>query len=59
MHITRSRIQNARDDKTQNIHEFIEQKKEMFQAELAFNTVQFDDGDHNIDQMLDKLRSTI
>jgi hypothetical protein len=40
MFITRSRIQNARDDKTQNIHEFIEQKKEMFQAELAFNTVQ-------------------
>ena len=40
MHITRSRIQNARDEGVQNIHEYIEQKKEMFQAELAFNTVQ-------------------
>jgi hypothetical protein len=39
MHITRNRVQNAREDKSVNMHDFIEQKKEMFNAELAFNTV--------------------
>ena len=39
MHITRSRVQFPREDKAQNMHDFIEQKKEMFNAELAFNTV--------------------
>lgn len=39
MHITRSRVQFPRDDRAQNMHDFIEQKKEMFNAELAFNTV--------------------
>jgi hypothetical protein len=39
MHITRGRVQNVREDRAQNMHDFIEQKKEMFNAELAFSTV--------------------
>ena len=30
MHITRSRVQFPRDERAQNMHEFIDQKKEMF-----------------------------
>ena len=40
MHITRERAQFPAGEKGQNMHEFIEQKKEMFNAELAFNSVQ-------------------
>jgi hypothetical protein len=39
MHITRSRVQYPRDERAQNMSEFVDQKKEMFQAELAYNTV--------------------
>jgi len=39
MHITRERAQFPAGEKGQNMHEFIEQKKEMFNAELAFNSV--------------------
>ena len=39
MNVARSRVKFPRDEMAQNMHEFIDQKKEMFQAELAFNTV--------------------
>ena len=40
MHIARSRVQYPREQRAQNINEFVDQKKEMFLAELAFNTVE-------------------
>ena len=40
MHIARSRVQFPREQRAQNANEFIEQKKEMFLAELAYNTVE-------------------
>ena len=39
MHIARSRVQFPKEQRAQNINEFIDQKKEMFLAELACNTV--------------------
>jgi len=39
MHIARSRVQFPKEQRVQNVNEFIEQKKEMFLAELASNTV--------------------
>ena len=39
MHIARSRVQFPREQRAQNVNEFIDQKKEMFLAELAYNTV--------------------
>ena len=39
MHIARSRVQFPKEQRAQNIDEFVNQKKEMFLAELAFNTV--------------------
>ena len=40
MHIARSRVQFPRDQRAQNMQEFVDQKKEMFHAELANRTVQ-------------------
>ena len=40
MHIARSRVQFPQENRAQNANEFIEQKKEMFLAELAYNTVE-------------------
>ena len=40
MHIARSHVQYPREQRAQNINEFVDQKKEMFLAELAFNTVE-------------------
>jgi hypothetical protein len=39
MHLARARVQFPREDRAQNINEFVDQKKEMFLAELAYNTV--------------------
>ena len=39
MHIARSRVQFPKEQRAQNVNEFIDQKKEMFLAELAYNTV--------------------
>ena len=39
MHVARNRMQKTREQSSQNINEFIDQKKEMFLAELAYNTV--------------------
>lgn len=39
MHIAKSRVQFPREQRPQNINEFIDQKKEMFLVELANNTV--------------------
>ena len=39
MHIARSRVQFPQENRAQNANEFIDQKKEMFLAELAYNTV--------------------
>lgn len=40
MHIARSRVQFPREQRAPNMNEFIDQKKEMFHAELAYKTVQ-------------------
>jgi len=40
MHIARSRVQFPNEQRAQNHQEFIDQKKEMFLAELAYNTVE-------------------
>jgi hypothetical protein len=40
MHIARSRVQFPKEQRAQNVNEFIDQKKEMFLAELAYNTVE-------------------
>ena len=40
MSIARSRAQFPKDQRAQNAHEFIDQKKDMFLAELAYNTVE-------------------
>ena len=40
MHIARSRVQFPKENRAQNANEFIDQKKEMFLAELAYNTVE-------------------
>ena len=40
MHIARSRVQFPQEQRAQNANEFIDQKKEMFLAELAYNTVE-------------------
>ena len=40
IHIARSRVQFPRDQRSQNMQEFIDQKKEVFHAELANKTVQ-------------------
>ena len=40
MHIARSRVQFPKEQRAQNIDEFVNQKKEMFLAELAYNTVE-------------------
>ena len=39
MHIAKSRVQFPREQRPQNINEFIDQKKEMFLVELSNNTV--------------------
>ena len=39
MHLARARVQFPREQWKQNINEFVDQKKEMFLAELAYNTV--------------------
>lgn len=39
MHIAKSRVQFAREARPQNINEFIDQKKEMFLVEMAYNTI--------------------
>ena len=39
MHLARARVQFPREERPQNINEFVDQKKEMFLAELAYNTV--------------------
>lgn len=39
MHIAKSRVQFPREQRPQNIQEFIDQKKEMFTVELSYNTV--------------------
>ena len=51
MHIARSRVQFPKEQRAQNINEFIDQKKEMFLAELACNTV-----DEEIKQLEIKLQ---
>ena len=51
MHIARSRVQFPKEQRAQNINEFIDQKKEMFLAELACNTV-----DEEIKQLEIKLK---
>ena len=40
MHCARSRVQFPKEQRNQNANEFIDQKKEMFLAELAYNTVE-------------------
>ena len=40
MHIARSRVQFPKEQRAQNVNEFVDQKKEMFLAALAFNTVE-------------------
>lgn len=39
MHIAKSRVQFPRDTRPQNINEFVDQKKEMFLVEMAYNTI--------------------
>jgi len=39
MHLARARVQFPSEQRKQNINEFVDQKKEMFLAELAYNTV--------------------
>lgn len=39
MHIAKSRVQYPRETRPQNINEFINQKKEMFLVEMAYNTI--------------------
>lgn len=40
MHIARSRVQFPKESRELNMQEFIDQKKEMFHAELAYKNVQ-------------------
>lgn len=40
MHIARSRVQFPKESRDLNMQEFIDQKKEMFHAELAYKNVQ-------------------
>ena len=39
MHIAKSRVQFPREQRPQNINEFIDQKKEMFLVELSNTTI--------------------
>ena len=39
MHIAKSRVQFPRESRPQNINEFVDQKKEMFLVEMAYNTI--------------------
>ena len=39
IHIAKSRVQFPREQRPQNIQEFIDQKKEMFLVDLSYNTV--------------------
>ena len=39
MHIARSRVQFPKEQRAQNVNEFIDQKKEMFLVELSCNTI--------------------
>lgn len=39
MHIAKSRVQFPREQRPQNINEFVDQKKEMFLVELSYNTI--------------------
>jgi hypothetical protein len=39
MQIAKSRVQFPRESRPQNINEFVDQKKEMFLVELAYNTI--------------------
>ena len=50
MHVARSRVQYPKEQRSQNINEFIDQKKEMFLAELAYNTVEKEIGDLELKQ---------
>ncbi len=40
MHIARSRVQFPKESRELNMQEFIDQKKEMFHAELAYKNVE-------------------
>lgn len=40
MHIARSRVQFPKESRDLNMQEFVDQKKEMFHAELAYKNVQ-------------------
>ena len=39
MHIAKSRVQFPRENRPQNINEFIDQKKDMFLVELSYDTI--------------------
>ena len=43
--IARNRVQFPKENRAQNNTEFIDQKKEMFLAELAYNTISSEIGD--------------
>ena len=45
LHIVRSRVQFPKESRDLNMQEFIDQKKEMFHAELAYKNVQHEIAD--------------
>lgn len=57
MHIAKSRVQFPRETRPQNINEFVDQKKEMFLVEMAYNTIK--DEIHSLDKKTTRKREAL